>query len=203
MRVILAAFLCALPLHAAGLDVEIAPGLFWWSNDVASAGPVLRARVGYETSWLTPSLTGIWAFLDPGEPSHQGQKGGIAGWGLAAELRVHTSGAHRVFAALGAGLGELSTLQVENGDTEAYHGATAPYVEGAAGYQFVGEKMRFGIELTLDVFNRVHRVGDLGTTFCVDEGGANPPAQIQFCPTGRSFPVVGVAVTLGFDLDGT
>lgn len=88
-------------------------------------------------------------------------------------------------------------LQAANGDTEGYRGAPAPYVEGAVGYQFVGRGIRLGVELTLDIFNRVHLDGDLGPRICVDEGGGSPPAFIQFCPTGRPFPLVGLALTVG------
>ena len=196
MRAAFAALLCSLPVHAAGFDLELGPGWIW-STDVAASAPIVRARAGYETRWLTPSVTGVAALLDPGPLVHQGQSGGIHGWGLAAELRIHTQGRHRLFAGLGLGFGQLIALQVANGDTEGYRGALAPYVEGAVGYQFTAGMLRLGIELTADVFNRVHLDGDLGTRFCVDEGGGSPPSSIQFCPTGHSFPMIGLALTLG------
>jgi hypothetical protein len=197
MRILLAVLVCSLPIHADGLDLEIAPG-WTWSTDVSASAPIVRARAGYDTRWFTSSLTGVGALLlDPGPLVHQRQGGGLRAWGLAAEARVHTQGDHRLFAALGAGFGQLTALQVANGDTEGYRGAPAPYGEGAVGYQFVRWGLRLGVELTVDIFNRVHLDGDLGTRFCVDEGGGSPPASIQFCPTGRSFPVVGLALTVG------
>jgi len=189
--------------HAAGVELEVAPG-YGRSTDISASAPVLRARLGIEYPWLTPSIFAVGAFLsDPGPLVHQGQRGGWTGWGLAAEARFHTNGEHRFVAALGAGWGQLSTLQVENGDTEGYRGKPAPYVEAAMGYQWVRGQLRLGVELTLDIFNRVHLDGDLGTRFCVDEGGGSPPASVQFCPTGRSFPIVGLALTVGFAPDET
>ena len=182
--------------HAAGVDLEVAPG-YAWSADISASAPVLRARLGVDYAWFTPSIVGVGAFVDPGPRAHQGQRGGWTGWGVAAEARFHTKGEHRFFAALGAGWGQLSTLQVENGDTEGYGGKPAPYVEAAMGYQWVRGQLRLGVELTLDVFNRVNLEGDLGTRICVDSA---PPGSgfIMECPTGRSSPMVGLALTLGF-----
>jgi hypothetical protein len=178
--------------------MEVAPG-YAWSTDISASAPVLRARLGIEYPWFTPSILAVGAFLsDPGPLVHQGQRGGWTGWGLAAEARFHTEGEHRFVAALGAGWGQLSSLQVANGDTEGYRGKPAPYVETAIGYQWVrDEELRIGLELTLDIFNRVNLEGDLGTRFCVDSA---PPGQgsIMECPTGGSFPMVGLALTLGF-----
>jgi hypothetical protein len=162
----------------------------------------LRARLGVEFPWFTPSIVGFGAFLsDPGPPSHQtptsGQRGGWKGWGVAAEGRFHTNGEHRFFAALGAGWGQLSTLQVANGDTVAYQGKPAPYVVTAIGYQWAHDELRLGVELTLDFFNRVNLYGDLGTIFCTDSYPLASTSIMQ-CPTGRSFPMVGLALTLGF-----
>jgi hypothetical protein len=173
--------------HAAGVELEVAPG-YAWSADISAAAPVLRGRLGVEYSWFTPSIVAVGAFLqDPGPLVHQRQRGGWSGWGVAAEARFHTSGEHRFLAALGAGWGQLSTLQVENGDTEGYRGKAAPYVEASMGYQWVRGQLRLGVELTLDIFNRVDLVGDLGTRICTTQ-----------CPTGRSFPMTGLALTLGF-----
>jgi hypothetical protein len=68
-------------------------------------------------------------------------------------------------------------------------------LEAAAGYRWVRDKLRLGLELTLDVFNRVNLEGDLGTRFCVD----NPPPGVGAieCPTGHSFPMFGLALTIG------
>jgi hypothetical protein len=182
--------------HAAGVELEVAPG-YAWSTDISASAPVLRARLGIEYPWFTPSIVGFGAFLsEPGPLVHQGQRGGWTGWGVAAEARFHTNGEHRFFAGLGAGWGQLSTLQIENGDTIGYRGRPGPYVEGAVGYQWAPGQLRLGIELTLDFFNRVNLEGDFGTRFCVD----NPPpgsGSIE-CPTGHSFPMVGLALTLGF-----
>jgi hypothetical protein len=197
MRAAVAALLCSLPTQAGGLDLEIAPG-WTWSTDVAASGPVLRARGGYDLGWLTPSISAFAAPLDPGNVTHR-QGGGIQGWGFAAELRVHAQ--RGLFAALGAGIGKLGALQSASDDAKGYRGAVAPYVEAAAGYQFTWRKVRVGLELTVDVFNRVHLVGDLGSRFCVDTGGL-PGSSIQFCPTGRSFPLVGLALTLGGNPSG-
>ncbi|HET7784367.1 MAG TPA: hypothetical protein VFL36_00200 [Myxococcales bacterium] len=199
MRAAFVAILCSLPVHADGLDLELAPGWIW-STDISASAPVVRARAGYETRWLTPSVAGMVAPADPGPLLHGGQGGGIQGWGLAAELRIHTQGPHRLFAALGGGFGQLIALQAAEGDTEGYRGALAPYVHGAAGYRFASRAFRLGIELTLDVFNRVHLLGDLGTRICVDGGGA-PNAFVRFCPTGSSFPMIGLALTLGYGTD--
>src|SRR5260221_4181203 len=188
---------CSQRLHADGLELELAPGLTW-SQDVGASSPIVRARAGYDTRLFTLSLTGVAAlFLDPGPPGHQHQDGGFRAWGLAAEGRVHTRGDHRLFAALGAGFGQLEVLQAANADTESYRGAPAPYVEGALGYQFVGGGIRLGIELTLDFFNRVHLDGDLGSRICVDEAGGSPSSFIQFGPTGRPVLLVRLALTVG------
>jgi hypothetical protein len=183
--------------HAAGIELEVAPG-YAWSTDISASAPVLRARLGVEYLWFAPSIVAVGAFLsDPGPRVHYGQRGGWTGWGLAAEVRFHTNGEERFLAAVGAGWGQLSTLQVANGDTEGHGGKPAPYVEAAIGYQWVRGQLRLGLELTLDIFNRVNLYGDLGTRFCVDSA---PPGSgfIMECPTGRSFPMVGLALTLGF-----
>ena len=198
MRAALAALLCSFPVSAAGLDLEIAPG-WTWSTDVAASGPALRGSAGWDLGWLAPSIVAFAAPLDPGSPSHANQGGGVQAWGFAAELRAHAQSGF--FAALGAGFGKLAALQAADGDTWSYHGAVAPYVAAAAGYQFAWRKIRVGLELTLDVFNRVHFVGDTGLEFCVDTVGATPSAS-QFCPTGRSFPLVGLALTLGGNPSG-
>lgn len=136
--------------------------------------------------------------FDPGPRAHSGQRGGWNGWGLAGEIRFHTNGEQRFLAALGAGWGQLSALQVDNGDTEGYAGKPAPYVEAAIGYQWVRDQLRLGLELTIDVFNRVNLYGDLGTRFCVDSPPPGSGSLIVQCPTHRSFPMVGVAFTVGF-----
>ena len=196
MRILVAALLCSLPVHADGFDLEIAPG-WTWSTDVDASAPIVRLRAGYDTRWFTPSLTTVGALLvDPGPRGRQMQGGGLRAWGIAAEARVHTQGDHRLFAALGAGFGRLTALQLANHDTEGWAGYTAPYVEGAVGYQFVRWGLRLGVEFTVDFFNRVHLLGDLGNRICV-EGGGSPPASIQFCPTGRPYPLVGLALTVG------
>jgi hypothetical protein len=112
--------------HAAGMDLEAAPG--WsWSTDISASAPVLRGRLGFEFPWFTPSIVGVGAFSDPGPLVHQNQRGGWNGWGVAAEARVHNEGEHQWFAALGFGWGQLTALQAENGDTEGYRGKPAPY----------------------------------------------------------------------------
>lgn len=178
--------LMPLAANASGLELELAPG-YSWSTDIGAAAPVLRARLGVEYPWFTPSIVGVGAFFDPGPLVHQNQRGGWSGWGVAAEARFHTEGEHRLVAGVGAGLGQLSALQVASGDTEGYRGHPAPYLEAAAGYQWVRGAFRLGVELTLDLFNRVDLEGDLGTRFCF--AGS--------CPTGRSFPMLGLALTLG------
>jgi len=183
--------------HAMALDLEIAPGIAW-STDIPAAAPVMRGRVGFEFPWFTPSIAAVGAFLtDPGPPAHQGQRGGLTGWGVAAEARFHTEGEYRFVAGVGVGWGQLSTLQQANGDTEGYHGKPAPYVEAVVGYQWAGSDFRAGVVLTLDFFNRVNLEGDLSDRFCAD-GYPIGPYQIAECPTGRSFPMIGVALTLGF-----
>jgi hypothetical protein len=112
------------------------------------------------------------------------------------EGRFHTNGEHRFVAALGGGWGQLSALQAENGDTEGYRGKGAPYVEAAIGYQWVHGELRLGVELSVDVFNRINLLGDLGTRFCVESAPLGGSSMV--CPTGRSFPMVRLAVTLGF-----
>jgi len=180
--------------NAADVVLEVAPG-YAWSTDINESAPVLRGRLGIEFPWFTPSIFGFTALSDPGEPAHQRQGGGWNGWGIAAEARFHTNGEHRFVAALGVGWGKLITLQAENGDTEAYQGKAAPYVEGAIGYQWAHGPLRLGLEMTLDFFNRVNLMGDLGTRFCVDSFQS---ATIAPCPTGRTFPMIGFAATLGF-----
>jgi len=180
--------------HAAGVELEVAPG-YAWSTDVSASAPVLRGRLGVEYPWFTPSIVGVGAFLSPGPLTHYSQRGGWTGWGLAAEVRFHTEGENRFVAALGGGWGQLSTLQAENGDDEGYQGRPAPYVQAAIGYQRVFGQLRLGIELTLDIFNRVNREGDIGVAFCADVPGSGFVMQ---CPTGRSFPIVGLALTVGF-----
>jgi hypothetical protein len=180
--------------HAAGVELEVAPG-HAWSTDITESAPVLRGRLGIEFPWFTPSVVGFSTiFSDPGPAAHQGQRGGWTGWGLAAEGRFHTNGEHRFVAALGFGWGKLTTLQVQNGDTERYEGKAAPYVEAAIGYQWARGPLRLGLEMTLDFFNRVYLMGDLGTRFCTD---AFQSATVAPCPTGRTFPMIGFAATLG------
>ena len=53
------------------------------------------------------------------------------------------------------------------------------------------------------MFNRVHLVGDTGSSSCVDEGSGLPGPMYQFCPTGRSFPMIGFALTVGGNPFGT
>ena len=200
MRAALAIVLMPLAVQAAAVELEIAPG-YAWSTDINASAPVLRARLGIETLWFTPSIVGVAAFSDAGPLVHQGQRGGWTGWGLAAEARFHTDGEHRFVAALGAGWGQLSALQIDNGDTEGYRGKPAPYVEAAIGYQWVRDELRLGLELTLDIFNRVNLEGDLGNRICVDSYPV-PNSYIMACPTGRSFPFIGLALTLGFAPNG-
>src|SRR6266478_5832545 len=118
--------------HAGGLELEVAPG-YAWSTDISASAPLLRGRLGFEFPWFTPSIVGFGGLSDPGPLQHQIQRGGWTGWGLAAEGRFHTNGEHRFFAALGAGWGLLSSLQVKHGDLrgdfEGYRGYAAPYVE--------------------------------------------------------------------------
>jgi len=178
--------------HAAGAELELAPG-YAWSTDISASAPVVRGRLGVELPWVTPSIIGLAALGDPGVLTHFSQQGGWSGWGVGIEARFHTSGEHRFVAALGFGWGQLSKLQVENGDLEGYRGKPAPYVAAAAGYQWVHDDLRLGLELTLDVFNRVNLVGDLGTRNCPETAALGFPE----CPTGRSFPMLGLAVTLG------
>ena len=64
-------------------------------------------------------------------------------------------------------------------------------MEAAAGYQWVRGQLRLGVELTLDIFNRLDWVDD------VSSASSLSCLQVQ-CPTGRSFPMVGFALTLGF-----
>ena len=45
--------------------MEVAPG-YAWSTDVSASAPVLRARLGVEFPWFTPSIVAVSAFLDPG-----------------------------------------------------------------------------------------------------------------------------------------
>ncbi|HZR10874.1 MAG TPA: hypothetical protein VFA79_19965 [Myxococcales bacterium] len=190
--------LMPLAAHAAQLEFEIAPG-YTWSNDISASAPVLRGRVGIEFPWFTPSIVGVGAFLeDPGPLVHQRQGGGWTGLGVAAEARFHTNGEQRLFVALGAGWGQLSALQAENGDTEGYRGMDAPYVEAALGYQWVGDGLRLGLEVTLDVFNRVNLMGDLGSRICVDSVSPGSGGFVMVCPTGRSFSMIGLALTIGF-----
>jgi hypothetical protein len=100
-------------------------------------------------------------------------------------------------AGLGVGWGQLSTLQEANGDTIGYHGKPAPYVEGTAGYHWAGSHFRAGLVLTVDFFNRINLEGDLGNRLC---GDGYPPGTylVAACPTGRSFPMIGLALTVGF-----
>lgn len=80
MRITLAVLVCSLPVHADGLDLEIAPG-WTWSTDVSASAPIVRARAGYDTRWFTSSLTGVAALLlDPGPLVHQQQGGGLRAW---------------------------------------------------------------------------------------------------------------------------
>ena len=192
MRAALAALLCSFPLHAEGFDLELAPG-WLTSTDISASAPVVRARAGWETEWLTPSVSAMLTLSDPGPAVHFGQDGGIKAWGFAAELRAHTRGQLRFFAALGAGAGRLSVLQAENVDMESLHGVTAPYVEAAVGADLDLGTLRLGLALTADFFNRVHSFGDLVIRSCVDE--ASGPYG-QFCPTGQTYRMIGVALTV-------
>jgi hypothetical protein len=195
---LVALLLCSLPAQADGLRLTLEPGWIW-SNDLPVTAATLRGRAGYELGWLAPSVALMMAPTDPGPRSHGGQNGGIQAWGLAAELRAQTGGRHRFFAALGGGVGQLTAMQAENGDTIGVRGETGPYFEGALGYEFSAGIFRLGLELTGDVFNRVHTVGDLGGPFCVDANQAQGPGSVvQFCPARRSFFMWGLALVAGF-----
>ena len=186
--------------HAAGVEFEAGPG-YAWSTDISGASAaLLRARLGVDFGWFTPSIAGFGTLSDPGPLAHQRQGGGWRGWGIAGELRIHSEGEHRIFAALDLGLGQLSTLQAENGDTEGYQGKVAPYVGAALGYQWAAGQLRLAAALTLDLFTNVNLEGDLGTRFCVD----NPPIGVgaMECPTGRAFPMLGLTLSLGFGPNG-
>jgi len=50
-------FIVMMPVaaHGAGFELEAAPG-YAWSTDVSASAPVLRARLGIEYPWFTPSI---------------------------------------------------------------------------------------------------------------------------------------------------
>jgi hypothetical protein len=195
---IVALLLCSLPAQADGLRLTLEPGWIW-SNQIPVSAATLRGRAGYEIGWLAPSVAFMMAPSDPGPRSHGGQDGGIQAWGLAAEMRAQSEAPHRFFVALGGGVGQLTTMQAVNGDTIGYRGETAPYVEGALGYEFSAGIFRLGLELTADVFNRVHLVGDTGGPFCVEPNEAQPAGSVfQFCPAKHPFLMWGVALVVGF-----
>ena len=168
--------------HAAGLELELSPGVAV-SQDSTAVAPVIRGRAGLGFSYLTPSLLVFGALSgDPGPPAHQNQSGGIDAWGLAAEVRVHNSGSNQFGLALGAGVGQLTVTQQSGGDLASFRGHVAPYVEAAVGYRHQGDGIRFGLDATLDIFNRVDFVSDF-----------NPG------PRGSSW-LLGLAITVGWRL---
>jgi hypothetical protein len=159
---ILTALLVPVAAHAAGLEVELAPGAAL-SNDSAEWAPSLRGRVGLELGVLTPSLVVFGTPTSaPPSISHEHQQGGLQAWGAAVELRVHNQGEHQVHAGLGVGWGSLVATQAQEGDYAGYRGHAAPYVEAVTGYRYVREPFRIGIDATLHVFNRVDFISDVG-----------------------------------------
>ena len=190
--------LWSLSTSAATLELEVEPG-YVWSPDISNSGPpssivsspILRARVGVDLGWFTPSVGVFTAlFQDPGPPVDATQKGGLRAWGVAAQARFHSTGTHQFVAGGGVGWGQLIALQAQYGDL-AYIGRLAPYVNAFAGYRVVLGPLRLGLELTLDGFNRV----DLRTDF------ANPPCPHPYqCPTGSTMWLRSVALAVALDL---
>jgi hypothetical protein len=78
MRALWLVFLMPVAAHAAGVELEVAPG-YAWSTDISASAPVLRARLGVEFPWFTPSIVGVGGLSDPGRLAHQGQRGGWTG----------------------------------------------------------------------------------------------------------------------------
>jgi hypothetical protein len=171
--------------RAAGLELELSPGIAV-SQDSSAAAPVVRGRIGVGFPYLTPSLV-VFGTLsgDPGPSAHQNQGGGIDAWGVATEVRVHNSGSNQFGLALGAGVGQLTVTQQSGGDLASFRGHVAPYVEAAVGYRHQGDRIRFGLDATLDVFNRVDFVSDV-----------NPG------PHGSSW-LLGLAITVGWRFGST
>lgn len=51
--------------HAAGIELEVAPG-YAWSTDISASGLALRGRLGVEFPWFTPSIVALGGFLRSG-----------------------------------------------------------------------------------------------------------------------------------------
>lgn len=177
----------ALAARGAGLELELGPGV-GWSTDVSASSPMLRARAGIEMGWLTPSVAAMGAlFQNAAELSDRpgGQNSALRGWGVAAELRFHTPGRHRLDCGLGVGWGQFIALQPRLAFGSGYRGHAAPYVNGTLGYRFLGHgPMILGVDLTLDVFNRLDHQGE--------------SCAASQCPTGSSFFVIGIAASIGW-----
>src|SRR5512140_3030949 len=107
--------LLAVALWSHPVDWGLGAGLTG-STDVRGGGLMVRGRAGLSIGWFTPSLS---AFLAPittqpcGEHQQCDPPDGFSGWGVAADLRAHTTtpGLLRFYAAFGVGVGQVWTLQ--------------------------------------------------------------------------------------------
>ena len=176
--------------HAEGVEFEISPG-YAKSMDVDASTPLLRGRVGVDLGWLTPSVVGMAALFEDPQVAFQSVEGGVRAWAIAGDVRAHTSGPHQLSAGVGVGWGQLLVLQ-EQRPFGWYRGHPAAYVEATVGYRFVHEHWRVGVDLTVDVFNRLDLYGEDASRAC---GGGFTAAV---CPTNKSFSFAGVALSLGW-----
>ena len=191
MRAFILAVLYTLPVDAAKLELEFAPGYIWSADaDVSSA--VLRARVGADLGWFAPSIALFGALFQDGPPlPTDGPAGardtGLRAWGVTAQARFHTLGRHQLVGGAGIGWGQLEAAQAQTSGFVGvgFRGDPAPYVQAFAGYRAELGRVRLGLELTLDGFNHVRLIDEQ----CWPS-----------CPTGTTMYLRGGALTLGLAL---
>ena len=184
------ALLLAVALASPSFDWGFGGG---WSGSDVGAGPAVRLRTGVDFDGLTPSLVAFVAPFDPGPASHGNnpQSGGFKGWGIGAELRVHWPNRTplRVYASLGAGVGQVLQAQLAAGDGVTYQGPVAPYVEWSAGLEIDARFAWLGIGIATDYFNRIREFSD--DLHCAEA------SQLYYCPLKRTLSSAMLMLTVG------
>jgi hypothetical protein len=158
---------CALPVKAAGVFAEVAPG-FIKSNDFGT-GFLIEARAGLRTDWFTPAIVAFGAPIDPGPISHFGQGGGVQAWGVLLEARVHNPGRHQFSVGAALGWGQLLAAQDTDGDLAGLRGEPAVVGHVVVGYRLQLESLSVGLDAALRRFNRTRFESDEGAGY---QGGA-------------------------------
>lgn len=113
---------------AATTELELQAGWFHGSDFSLDPGaPELALRLGAAVSEHV-TLSGRFSVLagsvsdtfNPFQPQP-----GVSGWNALAEARIHSTGPLQVHLAVGAGVAQLSGLQVDRTETRPLHGSAA------------------------------------------------------------------------------